>query len=384
MKMKKILGAVLTLAVTASLMSITAAADPVVYDDFSKVGISKTLNVADSVDISNVKDFTFKFTAEKGEGTSIEDAEKVFTNNGLSDEITITVGDQSNGSAVGYKTFADIFGPATNFSHAGEYIYTVEETTQPFDDNPATPNIVEKLTVDKTKYKVRIHVVNDGDSLGYKQITVTNPDDEKVDPTINPDDGSGDPNKKVGVSGANFTNTYKVGFDTTDGSRVLKVVKSITGDYGDKTKEFPVTVKFVIPQTATQDDVKVAAGSVTWSDSNDFEGSCTRTLKDGDTIEFTKLPVGTIFYVSENQDRAYRSKITGFVATEDTDYVSGSRTDIPGKAAITTNNNVVYIENNRNGIIPTGLVVNSLPYAGLVVLAAAGLTFFAIKKRAAQ
>lgn len=380
--MKKILSIFIALAM-AAMLSITAfAADSNgLYTDMNRVGFSKILKVADGVDISGVNTFTFQFTGVNTQGTTAAKADEVFKNlNGGSNEITITVGTQLGGVAYGSKSFAEIFKDVSNFPNAGEFVYKVKETTLGYDDNPETPNITEKLTVDKKEYTVHIYIVNEGDHVVYKGVTVEY-GGTKIDPTITEREDPEDPTKTLDISGANFVNYYKEDVQGTNGQAVLTVVKSITGDYADKTKTFPVYVNFTIPSTASQRDVSVnSTDSISWTDEKN--GSFYANLSDGGKIEFTKLPVGTTFTVSETQDMYYKSKITGYVASPDTTLISGSRLNIPGKAPITGSNNVVYIENNRTDIIPTGLVIDNLPYIALVLMAGAGLAFFAIKKRA--
>lgn len=380
--MKKILSMVISLTM-AAMLSITAlAADSNgLYTDMTKVGFSKILKVADGVDISGVNKFTFQFTGVNTQGTPAAKADQVFKNlNGGSNEITITVGQQLGGVAYGSISFAEIFKDVSNFPNAGEYVYTVKETTLGYDDKPETANITEKLTVDQREYTVHIYIVNEGSTIKYKGVTVEY-GGTKIDPTITIREDPEDPTKTLDISGANFINYYKEDVQGKDGQAVLTVIKSVTGDYADKTKTFPIYVNFTIPSTASQRDVSVnSTDSISWSDEKN--GSFYANLSDGGKIEFTKLPVGTTFTVSETQDMYYKSKITGFVLNEDTTLVSGPRINIQGKAPITGSNNIVYIENNRTDIIPTGLVIDNLPYIALVIMAGTGLVFFAVKKKA--
>ncbi|MBQ9593268.1 MAG: hypothetical protein IJR36_05275, partial [Lachnospiraceae bacterium] len=74
--------------------------------------------------------------------------------------------------------------------------------------------------------------------------------------------------------------------------------------------------------------------------------------------------------------------ITGDVETPDTDYVAGDRADVKGKAPITEAGVEVSVENNREDIIPTGIIINNLPYILLVLAAVIGFAYLSLKKRA--
>lgn len=379
MKMKKILSVVLSLAM-AAMLSITAFAeepDSTAGFDMTKVGISKILRVADGVDISSIQDFTFSFTGVNGNGTTALDAGNK--------NVTITVEDRANGLAVGSKTFADIFGDANNFDHAGEYVYNVKETTTGFSSSDG--NSEKSLEVDSSEYKVRVFVANtpDGTGLVYKEVIVQK-GDEKVDPTITEREYTEDPDntKTITASDAKFVNTYKENVKGDNDIPVLRVVKYITGDYADKTMNFSVQVKFTIPATATKDDVEVISKGtnrvkVAWQGK---QGTFTTDLSDTESIEFTKIPAGTTFTVSEVQDENYKSRITGFVANPEVNFVAGNREDVPGAGPIVAKNNEVQIENKSDTTVPTGLVINNWPYIAIVAAAVAGLAFLVVKKAA--
>ena len=364
--MKRFLSILLAVMMVASLGSFVAfAADET--DESTPLAdakMTKDLEVADGIDIKDVKSFTFSFTGADGTGTTATEANAGLGANGATQ--TITVAAQSGGHAYGKLALSDVFNIA-NFSHAGVYVYTVKETTEAI-TNQVDGDVTKNLTVDSSVYTVELYVKNGASGLEFHGVIVKK-DGKKVDPTIEEGD----------ISGFNFTNTYtEVINENQDG--VLTVTKTITGDYADKTKAFPITVEITIPATASKDDV-VCANEITptWAEN---VGTFTVELADTDDIQFTKLPAGTTFTVSETQDDAYKSKITGYVATEDTALVAGNRTDIAGKGPIVEAGKTVTIENNRDDVIPTGVIINNLPYILLVVIAGGALAFMALKKKA--
>jgi len=345
MKVKKILGVILTLAVILTVGTVTAfAADgEIAADDFGTMGLTKTLNVADGI-TTNPKAFTFSFTAQASDTVAVTDVPSVA-------DVTVNVGDQTNGVATGSKTFSEIFTGIT-FPHAGEYIYEVKETTAAFE---TTENgITKKLTVDASTYTVHVYVVNGANGPEASKIVVKKADGNKADLA--------------------FENTY-----TEVIANPLVIVKSITGDYADKTKEFPVKVTLTIPATATAADVEVKAP---WTVTGTAPTLVVEAnLADGGRIEFTKLPAGTTFVVEETQDSAYTSKTTGFVAAEDSDYVTGD-VNKTGKGPVVVAGNEVDIENHRENLVPTGVVIENLPYVLLFVIAVAGVVYLHLKKKA--
>ena len=356
MKMRRILSVLLALVlvVTMNGMCVKAADAGVTKNTLEEATMKKELTVADGIDITAVKTFKFSFTAA-GSDTATADEHPAIT------EQTIEVGAVSGGKATGTLTLDQVFTNANAFPHAGEYIYTVKETTTA--SNTTENGVTKVLTVDSAEYKVHVYVINDTQGLKFDGVTVEK-DGEKIDPTT-------DETKFV------FKNEYKETIEENEDG-VLKVTKSITGDYGDKTKKFTVTVTLVLPELATADDVAVAAPAT-------FDAqtlTATAELSDGESIKFTKLPAGTTFTVGETQQDPYKSKITGDVETPDTDYVAGDRADVKGKAPITEAGVEVSVENNREDIIPTGIIINNLAYILLVLAAVIGFAYLSLKKRA--
>ncbi len=367
--MKKLLSVLLVLALALSLSCVAFAADGDAPDagetpaagatpvaattyDLSAAKLTKELTVADGINIDAVKKFTFSFTAVGSDTAAVADHPTIAAQE-------VTVGAQSNGKATGELALSNVL---AGFNHAGEYVYTVAETTTAINTNEN--GVTKTLTVDDTTYTVRVYVQNNdaGTAVEIAGITVeNNKTKEKVDPTS---------------SGFIFKNVYKEVIASDDG--VLTVKKSITGDYADKTKEFAISVVLTLPSTATADDVAVATGT-TWTASS---LTASANLADGGEIKFTKLPAGTTFVVKEDQDTLYRSKTTGHVETEDTNYTqAGADVEKTGKV-ITAAGSTVTIENNREDVIPTGVIIHNLPYVLLVLVAIAGLVYLIMKKRA--
>ena len=231
-------------------------------------------------------------------------------------------------------------------------------------------------------------MVNGTDGLVIDGVTVYDGTDKKdpsmTDPTVvDPTSGK----TELDPLGVGFINNYTEELTKEDG--VLNVTKTVSGKYGDKTKDFEVTVTITIPNTASSTDVAVTStGSAITPAWSGKVGTFTSNLSDGEKISFTALPSGTTFVVSETQsDTAYKSKITGFVASVDTNYVAGDRT-VAGADAITAENMAdasVSIDNQREDITDTGIIVNNLPFVLIVLLAVSGIAvYFVINRRREQ
>ena len=365
MNMKKLISMLLLCALVLSLGAVAAFADgegegetpadtAATLSSLADAKLTKDLEVADGIDISDVNTFKFSFTAKGSDTAAAADHPAIA-------EQTVTVGTQSGGHAYGELAMDKVF-TIGDFTHAGEYVYTVKEVAG---DNKNT-------TYDETEYTVHVYVINDGESLKFDGITVEKAGGEKVDPTKETEEAK--------TTGFNFKNTYKEDIEDAENG-VLTVTKSITGNYGDKTKTFPITVTLTLPSTAdAEKDVELAKDSK--GKLSDDHLSVTADLADGESIVFSKLPAGTTFTVSETQATGYKSKITGYVATEDPALVEGNRTDVAGKGPITAAGNTVAIENNREDVIPTGVIINNLPYIVLVLVAVAGVAYLSMKKKA--
>lgn len=152
-----------------------------------------------------------------------------------------------------------------------------------------------------------------------------------------------------------FENTYSAG--------TLTVKKTVTGNLGDKNKEFDFTVTFAAPEGKDWTPaitLPTGAGMV-----EDNPMSYTFKLKHDGTATFGNLPAGVTYTVTE-------TPVDGYTTTISND----------GKGTIVAGLNEVTFTNDKHGEIPTGVTTENLPYVlliGFVVLAGAALL---IKRKA--
>lgn len=188
-----------------------------------------------------------------------------------------------------------------------------------------------------------------------------------------------------------FENTYSAGD--------LSITKTVTGNLGDRNKEFTVTVTF-----SSEKEVKSAITykervtdtedkSLTFAKAegaNVYTASATLYLTHEDTIEFTNLPYGVTYTVVEND----------YVkSTDDYDYTKYTGTDVDGTVEYTENSEAntgvtgtvsdgeenVAIENNKGEEVDTGISVDSIPYLAMLgVVAVGGAGVVVSKKRRSE
>lgn len=276
---------------------------------------------------------------------------------------TITIGnaDYEKGVAVaeaGTKRAVAVNVPAADtYKSVGYYYYQFKETTG------NTAGVIYAADT----YAIRVAVVND-DTTGKLKIgkvallNVTNNNEKATE----------------------VTNEYSAG--------TLVIKKEVTGNMGDKTKEFTVTVTF----TALENKVIKAPINIATSDNNSLnnppeatitegnEGTASATIKvkDGTTVTFTNIPKGVTYTVVETSADGYKASYTATSnngTVDNTTGVSGTISDDNNGDSMAQ---TVTITNNKGIDIDTGIFVSNLPYLlALAGIAAAALLFFAGKKR---
>ena len=162
------------------------------------------------------------------------------------------------------------------------------------------------------------------------------------------------------------TNTYSAG--------TLAVDKKVTGNMGDRSKEFNVTVTFTAPEgktvRSTIDYTDNGEGKTiapeAWSGNT---ASASITLKHDETVTFENIPYGVTYTVVEDnyQDEGY---------TTTTNYSDDTNKKID------TATDTVTITNNKSATVDTGIALDSLPYVLLLAVSVMGIAAFVMKKRA--
>lgn len=171
---------------------------------------------------------------------------------------------------------------------------------------------------------------------------------------------------------AEFTNKY------SDNTGKLNVKKTVTGNFGDKTKDFTFKVTFHDVTEANFDTLVSTDATYDEDKSTKTEKIYTFNLKDGGVITFENLPVGTKYTVEETD--AATGYTTSYTVTVDgTSSTPVSEKETSGNDVIKTNVTLVEFTNTANNSPVTGFVMSMLPYVGILVIA--GVAVALVMKR---
>lgn len=275
------------------------------------------------------------------------------------------------------------------FTEAGKYEYTVKEKAA---DPGVTDSEHEKLIMSLAEYKMDVYVVEN--PVGTFKV-----DNIVVNKTKN--DKGTDENGKVDISGDttkntfNFVNTYvqEAGTGTTpttpdpnyEKNGSLNVSKKINaqGETPSATDSFSFTATFAFPEGTGVDTLGAKAGTEDLTLGTD--GTYKFTLKDGQNMKFTGLPVGTKITVTEAGAANYKGSAEVFLDNVKQDTVAATKYNELLKAVtdgkLGQNRNTVDVTNTYNHVPTTGIIMNTLPYVLMIALCGAALFGFVAFKR---
>ena len=333
--------------------TVFAAGEPTVpnVNQNGQVPITKDFEMADGLATPNV---TFKFTATSETPDALP---------AMIEDISYAAGDKGTLKDEKYVISKDT---AISFqgtwSHVGEYVYTVTETQDP-------ANKVENVTYDSSEYTLRVYVVNKNDNLEVEKITA----------------------EKAGTKTAKilFKNTY------AKKDATLIIEKNTTGTYANKTQQFDFTIAFT--KSPTESTLGEFKGTITRKGNNTSEpvitnnGSYNFKLADGDKLQFTDLPVGTTYVVTENGAKDdYTPSVTVIENAQETvkdrvaqneEQALSTQKENGEKNLIGENTNKVTFTNTYKNVAVTGVIMNNLPFILLVAVAIVAFVSLAVMKR---
>lgn len=184
--------------------------------------------------------------------------------------------------------------------------------------------------------------------------------------------------------------TYKAGdqivVDNTDAENIMyaiwkqsvtsvKVAKQVTGNFGDKTREFKFEITFTDANgkalRLVQTD-KAPTYSIT-SDTTVGGEKLTVLMKDKGEITLTNVPIGGTLVVTEIEASGYQ-----------TSYKIGETESQEGNVAryiVPENGGTITFINHRNVSPDTGVFVDSLPYILIIACVAGVAALFLIRRR---
>lgn len=284
--------------------------------DDTSVTLNKTLDLGDSeYGPTHTATFTTTYVDNMLEGAT-QDA------TGVPPVITLSF-DTTGAAQTDTLDFTGVSFPAP-----GIYRFQVEETA--ISDPAVTP-----VSGSEASYFIDVYVTN--------VVTATGQSTLQID-KYNILTGSAEAKE----TSADFENEYT--------SFKLDVAKTVTGNQGDKTKEFTFTVTFSDGKAGDKYAVRWAAGTPKVNGSAITEtsepvevaanGTVTLKLKDTDQVEFYGIPSGVKYTVVETESGQDGYTTTGEVTT----------------AKALTEDKTETVVNNKQGVIPTGIFINYMPY----------------------
>ena len=155
----------------------------------------------------------------------------------------------------------------------------------------------------------------------------------------------------------------------------MKVAKQVTGNFGDKTREFKFEITFTDANgkalRLVQTD-KAPTYSIT-SDTTVGGEKLTVLMKDKGEITLTNVPIGGTLVVTEIEASGYQ-----------TSYKIGETESQEGNVAryiVPENGGTITFINHRNVSPDTGVFVDSLPYILIIACVAGVAALFLIRRR---
>ena len=403
-KLNKFFAILVALAMMATLCVMTAFADEENPTSGTDMYITKTLQIPQG--LSTVAErFTFNGDLQSVDGVAIADT-TADTALDFSAYVDYAAG-ETDTDADGYiRKGVNIDLDSINFTHAGVYVYTVKEAI------PAQADKTAGMTYDTNEYTVTIRVKNGANGPEVDSVVVED-DGQKKDVDDPGNDPTGDQTGEKAASGANFINTYtKIADDTdtddpvdpddpTQGYEKASFVvgKTVTGDYGDKSKQFKYEL------TINADPAKTYVENPTITVTKDGtaialdNGKYSFTLADGEEVVVEGAPVGTLYTVKEilatddeaalKYTPAVEVKEDGEASDKSVAMVTERDAAKEGKDLTVTNalvgDDASYSEfTNRNWNdeqTPTGILMNNLPYIVLALVAIGGLVAYVVVRR---
>ncbi len=348
----------LVLALIVSLSTSAFAVDVPTVDTGTEtleaaVCITKELQMAEGLTIPNAE-FRFEVTPITSDAPSASIAPILYPADGT----------QSNQTTEGGLVKVTQSSPIVfdSFPHAGLYIYTVKETTGTYTGEGT-------MQYDQATYTLRVYVANKEPCGLYIQ-TITAETDATKQPEIR------------------FINTYA---KTTS----LTIRKDTQGALANKQKNFSFTIQFT--NAATSDNAEFV-GRMDGAAPVDLHcpvgQEISFTLKDGQTLSFDSLPVGTRYVVIEQGEQdGYLPNVTvtengQITHTEHGTTDAQAMSSVPHGASsnlVGEQENHVHFVNAHQDTPITGLTLTNLPFLMIIGITLTALaTLLLLKRRPAS
>lgn len=361
MKLKKffagIVAAAMMLTVGATAVLATNTTDSMIVADNNggaNFTLTKKLMVAEG---TAPQKMTFNFTVSGRDADAAKGAKAGTLGKDFTTQPSVTLektgNEQFTTSTTAYsQTFSidlvKLLGD--NYNKVGKYAYTISENETK----------IPGITKDSHEYEMIVTVVNkekdnltSGTGYGYF-VGMYDADGNKVT--------------------AEFTNTYN--------SYSLEVEKTVKGNFGDLGDTFTFYITLggadgkdnnYASATVTVSDAANAANGKTWTIGG---GQQTVTLKHGQTIIVSNLPVGVTYTVTEK-----KTNDDGTAWVYDTTGEAVAINDVLPSITTNNNENKVEIVNKHEGTPDMGVVLDNAPYIAMLAIVAIGGVALMLNKR---
>ncbi|WP_312023137.1 DUF7601 domain-containing protein [Streptococcus oralis] len=397
--------------VTASIAAVTALSVfrgvPTFADDndvatakangetSAKVSINKVLNIAEGITTPEAT-FTFTFTPKTGTSSNGAPYETIDSSNGqITDKNVSYSGTDvlATGQTNIKKETGDIF-REVNYTHAGEYVYTVAEKQN------VGWNVIQKngspidfMTYDNRNYEMHVIVKNKTtggtyiSSVYFKQVSPSV--NGKVKPsesgtTYKYDLFTNIYRKNAGkITDPNEPNPNKPNVSKVDpNAKSLVIKKVVSGATADKSKDFTFKLTFTKASTETSQSItgKIGETSKTFV----YGQETTITLRHDQSLVFDTIPAGTRYKLVETGSQGYTASAAYWengVSKTQAGRISADLTQDSILVGEKRNENT--ITNSVQDVTPTGLLIDNLPFILMIGLGLAGFVVLSKKRRQA-
>ncbi|HFI0901808.1 TPA: QVPTGV class sortase B protein-sorting domain-containing protein [Streptococcus suis] len=310
----------------------------------TSLNVTKSLDVADKVLVPNTT-FTFTISGVSSEKETTKDGLTVYEGltTGLETSKTVSYTNTDTTDSKEKTVAFDFSG--VNYPKPGVYRYLVTETSG---DTPG-------VTYSTKKYVVDVYALDEAGTIKPKYIVSHQENNSAKEP---------------------------IKFDNALKTTALTVTKKVTGNAGDKNKEF----EFKLTLTANE---LYKSGSIEAKinkkgdlvDSKQFSiGENTFKLKDGERLDIAKLPIGVTYKVEEIGSEDYQKTAT--IDKDTNDGVDKQEAYAFAEQTSDDTPDAIVVTNNKNINTPTGVAMAIAPYAVMTLVGIGGVLYFVKNKKA--
>lgn len=320
--------------------TVKAEETPVVNG--SSLQVTKSFGLTEGV-LSPTTNFTFSIASQNlATSTETKDGLTVYPGivDGMETQKTISYSNTDTMKTKDKTTDFDF--SKVVYPKPGVYRYLVTETSG------NTPGV----TYSNKKYVVDVYALSEGDAIKPKYIISRQENSNAKEP---------------------------IKFDNALKTTALTVTKKVTGNAGDKNKEFGFTITL-------KADSHYENGSKIFAKFNDKTGKSTDkelsigenqfTLKDGESLSIDKLPIGITYKVEENKLEDYK------VSAELTENNQAKPYNLGEDIKSDATSDAIVVTNNKNIDTPTGVAMTIAPYAVMTLVGIGGVLYFVKNKKA--